>query len=48
MLEAVIALAVLVREFDFVAPPGEPRNTNHITLRPVGAVFSQVTAHRGR
>ena len=48
MLEAVIALAVLVREFDFVAPPGEPRNTNHITLRPVGAVFSQVTTHRGR
>ena len=48
MLEAVIALAVLVREFDFVAPPGEPRNTNHITLRPVGAVFSEVTAHRGR
>jgi hypothetical protein len=25
----------------------EDANTNHITLRPVGGVFSQVTAHRG-
>jgi cytochrome P450 len=44
MLESVIALAMLVREFDFVAPPGDPRNTNHITLRPIGGVFSQVAA----
>ena len=44
MLESVIALAMLVREFDFVAPPGEPRRTNHITLRPVGGVFSHVAA----
>jgi hypothetical protein len=42
MLESVIALATLVRTFDFVASPGDPRNTNHITLRPVGGVFSQV------
>jgi len=47
LLESVIALAKLVRAFDFATPPGEPRNTNHITLRPVGGVFSQVTAHRG-
>jgi cytochrome P450 len=44
MLESVIALAMLVRDFDFATPPGEPRHTNHITLRPVGGVFSQVTA----
>ena len=44
MLESVIALAMLVREFEFVAPPGEPGHTNHITLRPVGAVFSHVAA----
>ena len=48
MLESVTALAMLVREFDLVTPPGEPRNTNHITLRPVGGVFSEVSAHRGR
>jgi cytochrome P450 len=47
MLESAIALAMLVREFDFATPPGEPRNTNHITLRPVGGVFCQVTAHGG-
>ncbi len=46
MLESVIALAMLVRAFEFVAPPGEPRRTNHITLRPVGAVFSHVAAAR--
>jgi len=44
MLESVIALATLVRTFDFVASPDDPRNTNHITLRPVGGVFSHVTA----
>jgi len=44
MLESVIALAMLIREFEFVAPPGEPRHTNHITLRPVGGVFSHVAA----
>jgi cytochrome P450 len=43
MLESVIALAMLVREFDFAAPPGDPRHTNHITLRPVGGVPSHVT-----
>jgi cytochrome P450 len=48
MLESVIALAMLVREFDLVTPPGEPRNTNHITLRPVGGVVSHVTVRRGR
>jgi hypothetical protein len=40
----VIALATLVRGFEFVTPPGQPRHTNHITLRPVGGVPSRVTA----
>jgi cytochrome P450 len=48
MLESVIALAVLVRDFDFVAPPGEPRYTNHITLRPTSGVPSLVTPRRHR
>ncbi len=43
MLESVIALAVLVRDFEFSAPPGEPRYTNHITLRPTNGVPSLVT-----
>jgi cytochrome P450 len=43
MLESVIALAILVREFEFTAPPGQPQHTNHITLRPTGAVPSHVT-----
>jgi cytochrome P450 len=43
MLESVIAIAMLVREFEFAAPPGEPGHTNHITLRPTGAVPSRVT-----
>jgi cytochrome P450 len=42
MLESVIALATLVRDFDFAAPPGEPRRTNHITLRPTHGVPSTV------
>ena len=33
MPESVIALATLVRDFQFAAPPGEPARTNHITLR---------------
>jgi cytochrome P450 len=43
MLESVIALAMLVREFEFTAPEARPRYTNHITLRPTGAVPSRVT-----
>src|SRR6266540_1368501 len=43
MLESVIALAVLVRDFEFSAPPGEPRYTNHITLRPTHGMPSLVT-----
>jgi cytochrome P450 len=43
MLESAIALAVLVRDFEFIAPPGEPSYTNHITLRPTGGVPSRVT-----
>jgi len=44
MLESVIALATLVRDFQFAAPPGEPARTNHLTLRPTGGVPSRVTA----
>ena len=44
MLESVIALAALVRDFQFAAPPGEPARTNHITLRPTHGVPSRVTA----
>jgi cytochrome P450 len=43
MLESVIALATLVRDFQFAAPPGEPARTNHITLRPTHGVPSRVT-----
>jgi len=43
MLESVIALATLVRDFRFAAPPGEPARTNHITLQPVHGVPSRVT-----
>ena len=43
MLESVIALAMLVRDFEFAAPPGEPPRTNHITLRPTQGVPSHVT-----
>jgi cytochrome P450 len=43
MLESVIALAVLVRDFEFAAPAGEPTYTNHITLRPTSTVPSIVT-----
>lgn len=42
MLESVIALAVLVRDFQFSAPPGEPQYTNHITLRPTNGVLSLI------
>jgi cytochrome P450 len=44
MLESVIALATLVRDFQFAAPPGEPARTNHITLQPTHGVPSRVTA----
>lgn len=43
MLESVIALATLTREFDFAAAPGEPPRTNHITLRPTHGVPSHIT-----
>ncbi len=43
MLESAIAVAMLVREFEFTAPPGEPPYTNHITLRPTDGVPSLVT-----
>ena len=43
MLESAIALAMLVREFEFTAPPGEPPYANHITLRPTHGVPSLVT-----
>ncbi|MGH3769554.1 MAG: cytochrome P450 [Pseudonocardiaceae bacterium] len=46
MLEASIALASLVREFEFETPSGEPRYTNHITLRPTHAVTSRLTPRR--
>jgi cytochrome P450 len=48
MLESVIALAVLVRDFEFTAPPGEPPRTNHITLRPTAGVPSRVIPIGGR
>jgi cytochrome P450 len=44
MLESVIAIATLVRDFQFAAPSGEPARTNHITLRPAHGVPSRVTA----
>jgi cytochrome P450 len=43
MLESVIALATLVREYHFAAPPEDPRHTSYITLRPVGGVYSHLT-----
>jgi len=43
MLESAIALAMLVREFEFTAPPGEPPYTNHITLHPTHGMPSLVT-----
>jgi cytochrome P450 len=46
MLESVIALAMLVRDFEFTAPPGEPGYTNHITLRPTDGVPSLVSPRR--
>ena len=38
MLESTIALAGLVQNFEFAAVGDEPKYTNHITLRPTGAV----------
>jgi cytochrome P450 len=46
MLESVVALAMLVRDLEFTAPPTEPRYTNHITLRPTSGVPSRVSARR--
>jgi cytochrome P450 len=43
MLESVIILATLVRDFEFAAPPTDPAYTNHITLRPTHGVPSNVT-----
>ena len=43
MLESAITLAMLVREFEFTAPPGEPPFTNHITIRPTNGVPSHVS-----
>jgi hypothetical protein len=47
MLESVIALAVLVRDFEFIAPPADPPYTNHITLRPTSGVPSRITPRQG-
>lgn len=46
MLEASIALASLIREFEFATPAGPPRYSNHITLRPTHAVPSLLTPRR--
>jgi cytochrome P450 len=43
LLEGVIALAVLVRDFDFTAPPGRVAHTSEITLRPAGGLPGHVT-----
>jgi cytochrome P450 len=40
MVESLIVLAVLVREFEFSAPRNEPAYTSHITLRPTSGVPS--------
>jgi cytochrome P450 len=42
MLESTITLAGLVRNFRFTAAGGRPAYTNHITLRPTGAVAVMV------
>jgi cytochrome P450 len=46
LLEGVIALAVLVRDFDFTAPPGRVSYTTAITLRPAGGLPSLITPAR--
>ncbi len=46
MLESTVALAALIRDFAFTAPPGEPPYTNHITLRPTSGVPSMVRPRR--
>ncbi len=43
LLEGVIALAVLVRDFDFTAPPGRVAYTTEITLRTAGSLPGLVT-----
>lgn len=43
LLEGVIALAVLVRDFDITAPPGRVARTTRITLRPVHGLPALVT-----
>jgi cytochrome P450 len=46
MLESAITVAILVRDFEFTAPAGEPARTNHITLRPTHGVPSVVAWRR--
>ncbi len=48
MLESTIALAGLVREFEFTAPADDPRCTANITLRPTTGVPCLVTPRRRR
>jgi cytochrome P450 len=43
MLESSIAVAGLVQNFTFAAPPQDPPYTNHVTLRPTSGVPSFVT-----
>ncbi len=43
LLEGVITLAVLVRDFDFTAPPGPVARTTRITLRPTHGLPGLVT-----
>ncbi|APA98697.1 cytochrome P450 [Nocardia seriolae] len=38
MLEAVLTLAILVRDFEFTCDPGDVRVTTDLVLHPVGAV----------
>lgn len=47
MMESVIALAALVRDFEFSAPLDEPPYTSHITLRPTKGVPSRITPRSG-
>ena len=42
MLEAAIALAILVREFEFRSPSGSVAMTTDLLLHPVGAVPCRV------
>lgn len=46
MLESVLALAALVRDLTFTDTGRPPAYTNHITLRPIGAVPALVAPSR--